>query len=57
MKELIPREEAIGPVNPSIEHVIPYALGGSDDLATRDCCAGAPHNCSFQWRLLPRMAS
>lgn len=40
MKGLIPREKVIGPLNPSFEHVIPYALGGSDELATKDCCVG-----------------
>jgi hypothetical protein len=38
MKDLVPREKVIGPLNPSFEHVIPYALGGSDGLATHDCC-------------------
>src|SRR4051812_6235028 len=37
-KELIPRDVSIDPLNPSLEHIIPYSLGGSDSLATRDAC-------------------
>lgn len=36
LKETIPREEAESPLNPSMEHIIPYSLGGSDGFATRD---------------------
>lgn len=43
-KTLVARAEAIEHLNPSLEHIIPYALGGSDDLATRDACVGCNGN-------------
>lgn len=44
LKSLVPREEATVPLNSSLEHIIPYALGGSDGLATRDACVGCNGN-------------
>lgn len=39
-KPLIPREAKDDRLNPSLEHIIPYSLGGSDGFATRDACVG-----------------
>ncbi|WP_137786724.1 HNH endonuclease [Sphingomonas sp. 3P27F8] len=39
-KTLIPRETGQAALNPSLEHAIPYSLGGSDGLATHDACVG-----------------
>lgn len=40
LKDIVPRDVAIGLLNPSLEHIIPYSLGGSDGFATNDAHVG-----------------
>ncbi|MDH7640254.1 HNH endonuclease [Sphingomonas oryzagri] len=40
LKDIVPRDVAVGLLNPSLEHIIPYSLGGSDDFATPDAHVG-----------------
>ncbi len=38
LQTLVPKEERESPLNPSLEHFIPWSLGGSNDFATMDVC-------------------
>lgn len=38
LQTLVPKEERDSPLNPSLEHFIPWSLGGSNGFATMDAC-------------------
>ncbi len=38
LQTLVPKEERESPLNPSVEHFIPWSLGGSNGFATMDAC-------------------
>lgn len=38
LQALVPKEERESPLNPSLEHFIPWSLGGSNSFATMDAC-------------------
>ena len=38
LQTLVPKEERESPLNPSLEHFIPWSLGGSNSFATMDAC-------------------
>lgn len=38
LQTLVPKEERESPLNPSLEHFIPWSLGGSNGFATMDAC-------------------
>lgn len=40
LQKLVPKKDREGLLNPSLEHFLPWSLGGSNDFATMDACTG-----------------